>query len=218
MNDETAIQLAYGVLGLFVLSALAVVVCHTPTASAAHDGHDQAWLRATLDACEPAWDAGTNPRIVAWDGRTLHGEVADIKDLFWRHWQLPYLATPGQPSQAELDGGIHLRRWRWEYECLHPKPPIESAQTDGPEPSPSRSTASSSGGSERSSTASSKSEPRWFAGYHFPKCRREADGKVRCYVDPDWPVLEFRDGRGFRCKGLTDDGRGVGCEPRPHYG
>lgn len=86
-----------------------------------HDADDPAWRRAVLAACEPTWDP-TDWRIVTHDFRTLHGEPADVGGTFWRVWQLPFLATAGQPTQAELDVGIHLRRWRWEYECLHPPP------------------------------------------------------------------------------------------------
>ena len=57
------------------------------------------------------------------------------------------------------------------------------------------------GGTSRSSTGR-------FAGYHFPHC----SGGV-CEIDPEWPVLEYRNGEYFRCKGLSPEGWGVGCVP-----
>ena len=36
-----------------------------------------------LDACMPAWDPG-DPRIVTWDGRTLHQEPYEVGDLCYR--------------------------------------------------------------------------------------------------------------------------------------
>lgn len=63
-----------------------------------------------LDACSPAWDPGDS-RIVTWDGCSLHQEPYEIGDLFYRVW-----------GDGDLEEGRHLRRWRWEYECLHPAP------------------------------------------------------------------------------------------------
>ena len=61
------------------------------------------------------------------------------------------------------------------------------------------------GGTSRSSTGR-------FAGYHFPHC----SGGV-CEIDPEWPVLEYRNGEYFRCKGLEQVSRdvfvGVDCVP-----
>ena len=81
---------------------------------------------ATLAACQPQWDPA-DARIVAWNGQSLHDQDAGSKDLFWRAWGLPNLQTPGQPTQAELDGGVHLRRWRWEWECMNPAPTANAA-------------------------------------------------------------------------------------------
>ena len=58
----------------------------------------------------PAWDPG-DPRIVTWNGRTLHDEPYKVRDLFYRVW-----------GDDDLDAGRHLRRWRWEWDCLHSEP------------------------------------------------------------------------------------------------
>ena len=51
-----------------------------------------------------------------------------------------------------------------------------------------------------------------FAGYHFPHLRRpNDDGTSTCHINPEWPVLEYRNGEYYRCKSLSPDGRGVGC-------
>ena len=101
---------------------LVAVAIFAPAAFADHDT-DSAERTAILEDCTPAWDVA-EPRIVTWDGRTLHGEPINVKALFWGTWQLSTLSAPGQPTQAELNDGQHLRRWRWEYECTHPAPPV----------------------------------------------------------------------------------------------
>ena len=81
-----------------------------------HDGNDEQWRQAQLAACEPAWDPRYD-RIHTYDGRTLHQEPFDVKDLFYRTW-----------GDDDLDGGQHLRRWRWEYECIHPPVTVETTK------------------------------------------------------------------------------------------
>ena len=139
-----------------VVAALIATAFFVPGVSADHDV-DSLARTAILEACLPAWDP-FEPRILTWDGRTLHDEPLKVKALFWGTWQLSQLATPGQPTQAELDGGQHLRRWRWEYECLHPAPivvvhdpppPVKDVKTSKsvptisptPEPTPSPTVA-----------------------------------------------------------------------------
>ena len=97
---------------LVVVATLVATALSVSVASAGHDGTIPD-PPAVLDACTPAWEPGDS-RIVTWDGRTLHGEPDDVRDLFYRVW-----------GDADLDTGRHLRRWRWEWECLHPQPPAD---------------------------------------------------------------------------------------------
>ena len=77
-------------------------------ASADHDGGDQAWRQPILAECEPPWDPG-DPAIVARDGQTLHDQPDDVRARFYATW-----------GDADLHGGQHPRRWRWEHDCQHP--------------------------------------------------------------------------------------------------
>ena len=92
-------------------AALIAVAIFAPAAFAGHDT-DSAGRTAILEACTPVWDPLAN-RVTTWDGRTLHAEPYDTRDLYYRVW-----------GDADLDTGQHLRRWRWEYECTHPAPPV----------------------------------------------------------------------------------------------
>ena len=96
-----------------VAAVLVATAVSASVASAAHDGTipDR---QAVLDACLPAWDPGDR-HIATWDGRTLHDEPDDVRDLFYRVW-----------GDDDLDTGRHLRRWRWEWNCLHPEPVPDS--------------------------------------------------------------------------------------------
>ena len=93
-------------LAIFVVTA--VIIFWPGIARGDHDGEDQPWRVATLAACEPRWNPD-DARIVTWDGRTLHEESFDVRDLFYRVW-----------GQGNPEGMLHVRRWRFEYECLHP--------------------------------------------------------------------------------------------------
>ncbi len=97
-------RFAYIVAAVLVATAVSVSVV-----SADHDGTIPDW-QAVLNACMPAWEP-SDPRIATWDGRTLHDEPYDVRDLFHRVW-----------GDDDLDAGQHLRRWRWEWECLHSEP------------------------------------------------------------------------------------------------
>lgn len=104
-----------------IAAALVVLaVFCVPVAAADHDTDSPA-RTAILDACTPAWDPADS-RVVTWDGRTLHAELWAVGDLYYRTW-----------GDADLDTGQHLRRWRWEYECLHPAPEVvdEVQEADG---------------------------------------------------------------------------------------
>ncbi len=145
-----------------VVAALIATAFFVPGVSADHDV-DSLARTAILEACLPAWDP-FEPRILTWDGRTLHDEPLKVKALFWGTWQLSQLATPGQPTQAELDGGQHLRRWRWEYECLHPAPrdyapPGSGGGVDPPASAPSSSQSSRPSPSRSSPSPSSRPSP-----------------------------------------------------------
>ncbi|MDE2989692.1 MAG: hypothetical protein OXU21_01320 [Chloroflexota bacterium] len=105
------------------LGLIAVLVA-AQTAAADHDANDEPWRQPIIAACEPAWDPHDD-RIRTWDGRTLHEESFAVRDLFYRTW-----------GDADLDRGRHLRRWRWEYECTHPQPIVDSVQASlAPQPS-----------------------------------------------------------------------------------
>lgn len=95
-----------------MVTAILVAATLSVSAVSAADGTipDQ---QSGLDACTPAWDPG-DPRIVTWDGRTLHQQPYEVGDLFYRVW-----------GDGDLEAGRHLRRWRWEYECVHPAPPTD---------------------------------------------------------------------------------------------
>lgn len=157
------------------LSALGIAVAVVVLATA----------HASEDRCGP-WNPA-DPRVVAHDGRTLHGEPDHIRDLFYRVW-----------GSADLERGQHIRRWRWEHDrswCQR----IEAPVTREVVPPPHAPAAPSDAG--------------WFAGYHFPICDRRDERGVHCRINPEWPVLEWRDGDYFRCKSLAPNGRGVGCQP-----
>jgi len=96
----------------FACIVAAVLVATAVSASVVSAAHDSTIpdRQAMLDACLPAWDPG-DPHIGTWDGRTLHDEPDDVRDLFYRVW-----------GDDDLDTGRHLRRWRWEWNCLHPEP------------------------------------------------------------------------------------------------
>ena len=81
---------------------------------------------------------------------------------------------------------------------------IDSELSSDP-PSTARHTSGQGGGVSRVSSGGAGR----FAGYHMPHCG--ADGW--CYVDPQWPVLEYRNGQYYRCKSLSPQGWGVGCVP-----
>lgn len=214
MRGRDAVVEVFRILAGAIVTVAVILAADYGLARADHNGHGEAWRRAALAACEPVWNPA-DPRIVTWNGRTLHGEAADTKDLFWRHWQLPYLATPGQPSRAELDGGVHLRRWRWEYECTHPRPDTQSGN-GGSDGSSGDGSARDEGAAETSSAFdAAAAESASFAGYHFSICTADPanPGASVCRVNPEWPVLEWRNGQYFRCKGLTEDGRGQDCKP-----
>lgn len=99
-------------LASIVVAALVATAISVSVASAGHDG-TIADPSAVLDACTPAWNPGDS-RITTWAGQTLHDEPHDVRDLFYRVW-----------GDDDLDAGRHLRRWRWEWECLHPEPPAD---------------------------------------------------------------------------------------------
>ena len=126
------------------LALLALLI--SPLAGRAdHDAADHAWRAPLLAACMTAWtpiDPNTSRtaagelrsvRVVTYDGRSLHGEPAHVGALFWNTWQAPRLATPGQPTPAELELGLHLQRWLWEYECTHPRPDSPEVSDDSAE-------------------------------------------------------------------------------------
>lgn len=93
---------------------VALAVAMIPTLLAAdQDGGGEDWRREALAACRPTWDPH-DPRIHTWNDRTLHGEPFEVRNLFYRVW-----------GDDDLEGGRHLRRWRWEWECLHPRPTIK---------------------------------------------------------------------------------------------
>ena len=98
---------------LIVVSTLVATALSVSVASADQGGTTPDYS-AVLEACTPAWEPGDS-RIATWDGKTLHGEPDDVRDLFYRVW-----------GDDDLESGRHLRRWRWEWECLHPEP-----STDG---------------------------------------------------------------------------------------
>ena len=113
-----------------IVAAASATLFVSPLALADSDTNDTGGAgEPTLAACQPGWDP-TDDRIATWDGRTLHDEPASVRDIYWRTWQQPNLAMPEGPTQAELDAGVHLRRWRWEYECAHPAQ-TNTTETDG---------------------------------------------------------------------------------------
>lgn len=99
-----------------IMAALVVLLVKCGDARADHDGHDEAWRREVLAACVPTWDPAV-PTITTRDGQTLHEQVFETRDLFYRAW-----------GDADLDGGRHLRRWRWEWDCTHPVTPTEGRE------------------------------------------------------------------------------------------
>ena len=108
--------------------------------------------QAILDACEPEWDPA-DPRIVTWNARTLHDEPYQVRDIFYREW-----------GGDDLVAGQHLRRWRWEYECLHPAPrdyapPGSGGGVDPPASAPSSSQSSRPSPSRSSPSPSSRPSP-----------------------------------------------------------
>ena len=125
-------------------AALIAVALFAPVASADHD-MDSAERTAILENCTPAWGDG-DARIVTWDSRTLHDEPDDVRDIFYRTW-----------GDADLDGDTHLRRWRWEYECLHPAPRDYAPPGSGGGVDPSASAPSSSQSSRPPPSRSSPS-------------------------------------------------------------
>ena len=110
--------------------------------------------------------------------------------------------------------GTHEGVLYGEYECtvrstacpLVPQVEFFAGSTSSSPPSTARQVGDYAGGTALSSTGR-------FAGYHMPICRPNDDGTSTCHVNPDWPVLEYRNGDYFRCKSLSSDGRGVGCVP-----
>jgi hypothetical protein len=84
-------------------------------------------------------------------------------------------------------------------------PRAPSAEQGGGQPSRAQQGGGNPGGLSLASTSGGSR----FAGYHMPNCG--ADGW--CYVDPQWPVLEYRNGQYYRCKSLSPQGWGVGCVP-----
>ena len=127
---------------LAVTVALLALLVSPLAGRADHDAADQAWRVPLLAACATAWtpiDPNTSRtaggelrpvRVVTYDGRSLHGEPAHVGALFWNTWQARRLATPGQPTPAELELGVHLQRWVWEYECTHPRPDSPEVNDD----------------------------------------------------------------------------------------
>ncbi len=111
--------------------------------------------------------------------------------------------------------GTHEAVLYGEHECtvrsdacpLVPEATHMDAELSSDAPSTARQASSQGGGV---SLASSGGSGR-FAGYHMPICRPNGDGTSTCHVNPDWPVLEYRNGEYFRCKSLSPQGWGVGC-------
>ncbi len=104
----------------FLAVLCASVLLALPAAVLAeHDGDDDPGRHEVLAACDPAWDPN-DARIATWNGKTLHGEAFEVRDLFYRKW-----------GGNDLEGDRQLRRWRWEYDCMHPRP------VDGSSPSSS---------------------------------------------------------------------------------
>ncbi len=87
----------------------------------------------------------------------------------------------------------------------------EATQMDGELSSTTPSTARQSSGEGGGVSLARSGESGRFAGYHMPICRPNGDGTSTCHVNPDWPVLEYRNGEYFRCKSLSPQGWGVGC-------
>ena len=118
-------------LALFVLVALALLALWSFAAATAAADHDMTTVEreATLADCLPTWDLTQalelrpDATLSAWTGQTLHGESVEARDIFWRTWGLPFLETPTEPTYAEIYGGVHVQRWAWEENCLHPPTP-----------------------------------------------------------------------------------------------
>ena len=108
---------ASGALVVGALLAALLVAALTAASAAAQYSFKQ---NTVLDNCQPAWNP-SDTRIKTYDDKSLHSESESVKQMFWQTWQLPYLQTPDEPSLAELRAGLHLRRWRWEYECKNPR-------------------------------------------------------------------------------------------------
>ncbi|MDE2867950.1 MAG: hypothetical protein OXN91_04865 [Chloroflexota bacterium] len=141
-----------------------------------------------------------------------------------------YVVTHG--NVEDFLNGAHQHVAFGEYECqvwstacpLVPQAIVlaPEAKQDGGRPSVAHqhrgpaggdqvSSAQQGGGhSSRVSRASTGGGGR-FAGYHLPICRGNSDGTSTCHVNPEWPVLEYRNGEYYRCKSLSPEGWGVGC-------
>ena len=88
----------------------------------------------------------------------------------------------------------------------------ETRQAGG-QSSSTRQSTSQSGGVGQASGSGSGSGSGGSAGYHFPICKYWDDiGDYQCRINPEWPVLEYRNGEWVRCKGLSETGAGIGCE------
>ncbi|MCY3747833.1 MAG: hypothetical protein OXG64_00935 [Chloroflexi bacterium] len=112
--------------------------------------------------------------------------------------------------------GTHEGVLYGEYGCLVRSdacPLAPEAANDGGQSSSGGQGGGPSGGRPRASPSRGTSGGDRFAGYHMPICTRGPDGVVWCRVDPEWPVLEYRDGKYYRCKSLSPEGYGVGCRP-----
>ena len=129
-------------------TALAAFIVLFVTASIARADHDETLTdrQAVLDACEPSWGDDALARVTTWNGRNLHGEPFETRDLFYREW-----------GEDNPDGNQHLRRWRWEWECLHLAPiessPPVSQGRDGTSSSSSSRSESPSGSSSAASSS-----------------------------------------------------------------
>ncbi len=108
----------------------------SPVVLADHDAGDPAWRYQILIDCMPMWDP-LDKRTETWNGKNLHSEPAEIGLLFWETWGAP-------AGETDLVSGIHVQRWRWEYECTHPAPP--------PTPGSAGTSSGSSGGGSSGGT------------------------------------------------------------------
>ncbi len=118
--------------------------------------------------------------------------------------------------------GTHEGVLYGEYECavrsaacpLAPEAPEASeGASDGGQSSSARQRGGHAGGGSQASPGRSARGGDRFAGHHFPICRPNGDGTSTCHINPEWPVLEYRDGQYYRCKGLSPEGYGIGCRP-----